>query len=239
MAGPRSRDAATGPVCPGRELRARSTAIDLDGLRSGSLPNARTILELRAQAGRLPARRRPRPGLHGSDAEIGDEDARNLIATASERTFDQDAAFGLRQLVDIAARGLSPGVNDPTTAVQALDQIHDALLRLGAPRLYSGVLRGDDGACGSLVPVHSWDDYVHLAIDEIRIYGEGSLQVSRRLHALLETLQPRLPECRRAAVEQQLRLLDGLDRGGLRTATPTASWARLQITAVGGTEGGG
>ena len=93
----------------------------------------------------------------GARGRLGDQrgGVRRLIATGPERTAHQDAAFGLRQLVDIGARGLSPGINDPTTAVQALGQIHDALLRLGSRKLHSGVLRDDDGRVRVLAPVHS------------------------------------------------------------------------------------
>ncbi len=59
-----------------------------------------------------------------------DRDVRRWIDLETERTMDQDVAFGIRQLVDIAEKGLSPAVNDPTTAVQVIDQIHDILLRL-------------------------------------------------------------------------------------------------------------
>ena len=58
-----------------------------------------------------------------------------------ERTFEQDPKYALRLLVDIAIRALSPAINDPTTAVQALDQIQDLLLRLGRRRLEIGAVR--------------------------------------------------------------------------------------------------
>ena len=213
------------------------TAISLDGLR-GLAERSDAILELRLQVGDFIPGGAPVLAVYGSEAEISPDQLGSLVATASERSFHQDAAFGLRQLVDIASRGLSPGINDPTTAVQAIDQIHDALLRLGSRRLHSGVLRGADDEVRVLVPVHSWHDYVHLAIDEIRIYSEGSLQVCRRLQGLLGDLRTRLPECRRAAVEEQLRLLDAaIDSGFSQQADRDR--ARLQITAVGGTEGGG
>ena len=67
----------------------------------------------------------------------------SALSVARERTVHQDAAFGFRQLVDIAERALSPGINDPTTAVQVLDQLHDLLRRL-APRVIPGEQRVDD-----------------------------------------------------------------------------------------------
>jgi uncharacterized membrane protein len=213
------------------------TAIDLDRMREiADRENA--IIELRAQVGDFLPSGAPLAAVFGADPEVDTAELATAIATAKERTFHQDAAFGLRQLADVAARGLSPGINDPTTAVQALDQIHDILLRLGEGRLYSGVLRGPEGEVRVLVPVHSWDDYVHLSIDEIRIYGEGSMQVSRRLHALLEDLRDRLPACRTPAVERQLELLDESVERGFANETDRRR-ARLTTSAVGGSEGGG
>lgn len=213
------------------------TTLDLEGMR-GLAAEIGGIVELRGQVGDFLPTGAPTIAVYGSDREVEPERLGDLIAIGRERTFGQDPAFGLRQLADIAARALSPGINDPTTAVQSLDQIHDALLRLGARELYSGVLRGPEGEVQVLVPVHSWEDYLHLGIDEIRIYGEGSLQVSRRLNSLLGDLRTRLPSCRRAAVEQQLRLLDAsIDTGFAHQADRDR--ARLQITAVGGAEAGG
>ncbi len=213
------------------------TAIDLAGLREVAV-GSEAIIELRAQVGDFLPAGAPLAVIFGRDPDVGPEALGPLIATAKERTFDQDAAFGLRQLVDVAARALSPGINDPTTAVQSLDQIHDILLELGGRQLYSGVLRGPEGEVRVLVPVHSWDDYVHLAIDEIRIDGEGSLQVSRRLQALLEDLRDRLPACRRPSVELQLELLDqSIERGFANDSDRER--ARLTTSAVGGAERGG
>jgi uncharacterized membrane protein len=133
---------------------------------------------------------------------------RDAVYVGPERTMTQDAAFGFRQLVDIAERALSPAVNDPTTAVQALDQLHD-LLRSLAVRAIPSPARVDEGGSLLLVlPQPSWAEYVALALDEIRQYGSGSIQVARRLRYLLLDLQAVAPEFRREPVARQLRLLD-------------------------------
>ena len=80
----------------------------------------------------------------------------------------QDAAFGFRQLVDIGERALSPGTNDPTTAVQALDELHDLLRRLAVRSFPSPVRLDEDGLLLLVLPRPSWADYVALAPDEIR-----------------------------------------------------------------------
>ncbi len=209
-------DEPTAVICWGQDPGV-VTAVDFDGLRKLATHRG-VILELLVEAGDFLTGGASLVAVHGNGAEVTDEEVRRLFAIGPERTSHQDAAFGLRQLVDIAARGLSPGINDPTTAVQALSQIHDALLRLGSRRLHSGVLRDADGAVRVLAPVHSWSDFVHLGLDEIRIYGEGSLQVSRRLNALLEDLSRRLPRCRLGPIDEQQRLLDASIESGFAMA---------------------
>ena len=119
----------------------------------------------------------------------------------------QDVGFGFRQLVDIAERALSPAINDPTTAVQCLDHLHDFLRRLVTRTFPSGSYLDGDGELRLVVPSARWEDYVSLAFDEVRQYGESSLQVSRRLHATIGDLLSIAPDERRAPLEDELRLL--------------------------------
>jgi uncharacterized membrane protein len=138
-------------------------------------------------------------------------DAKGLIKALSfgpERTLQQDTAFGFRQLVDIAERALSPGINDPTTAVQAIDQLHDLLRRMVRRRFPSASRRDETGAPRLICPRPDWGSYVRLALDEIRQYGRGSIQVTRRLRFLLEDLLRVAPAFRRGELEQQLALLE-------------------------------
>jgi uncharacterized membrane protein len=135
---------------------------------------------------------------------------RQALRLSPSRMIDQDPKYALRLLVDIAIRALSPAVNDPTTAVQALDQIEDLMRRLGRSRIETRVARDTAGAVRVLFPASTWDDYLSLAFDEIRQFGAASLQVSRRLRAALHGLIAAAPtEARRAAVR---RYLDHLDR---------------------------
>lgn len=130
------------------------------------------------------------------------------IHTGLERTMTQDAAFGFRQIVDIGERALSPGVNDPTTAVQALDELHDLLRRLATRDMPSPDRLSDGGELLLRLPRLDWADYVSLALDEIRQYGVGSIQVARRLRSLLLDLLAVAPAFRAASVNRQIRLLD-------------------------------
>jgi uncharacterized membrane protein len=140
------------------------------------------------------------------------------VFISAERSPHQDPAFGFRQLVDIAERALSPSLNDPSTAVQALDEIHD-LLRMLAPRRFPSSLRLDEaGAVRLIVPRPDWEGYVHLAFDEIRHHGAGSIQIARRMRAAIEDLIQVAPADRRAALEEQRALLEEGAREQMKTA---------------------
>jgi uncharacterized membrane protein len=132
----------------------------------------------------------------------------HAVTLSDERTIDQDPLYALRLLVDIATRALSPAVNDPTTAVQALDRIEDLLSVLATRRLDRGTIRDDDGRVRLVVPLPGWEDFVTVGLTEIRQYGASSLQVVRRLRAVLEDLIDRAPAARRPALEAELRRLD-------------------------------
>ncbi len=146
--------------------------------------------------------------VHDEHDRIDDKWLRGTVATGDERTMRQDPAFAFRLFADISAKALSPGVNDPTTSTQALDQIELLLRQVGNRRLVPGVGRDGSGTVRFRYRAPSWEDYLSLAIDETRHYGSGSLQVMRRLRALLEAVHASVPESRRAAVEAELALLD-------------------------------
>lgn len=128
------------------------------------------------------------------------------VRQGKDRAVDQDIAFGIRQLVDVAERALSPGINDPTTAVQAIDRIHEILRYLSSCPLRPPTEQLDPRH----VVVHwpRWEDYLRLAADEPRTYGATSIQVVRRLRALLLDLLELAPPERREAVREHLAALD-------------------------------
>ena len=89
-----------------------------------------------------------------------------MLALGEERTIEQDPAFALRILVDIAIRALSPAVNDPNTACQVMGGIEDLLLVIGESDLRGrGELRDGEGRVRVLVRTRSWDDVLALAPD--------------------------------------------------------------------------
>jgi len=136
----------------------------------------------------------------GATRRIDERALRNAVELGPERTFEQDPKYAIRLLVDIAIRALSPAVNDPTTAVQALDQIGDLLLRLGRRHLEIGDFHDARGTLRVVMAFPTWDDFILLAFDEIRSYGATSVQVMRRMKALVRDLLAAVPEERRLAL---------------------------------------
>jgi uncharacterized membrane protein len=153
----------------------------------------------------------PTPLLHvyGAGRNIDAHALRDAITLGDQRTFDQDPKYAIRLLVDIAIKALSPAVNDPTTAVQAVDQIEDLLLRLGLCRLEIGEFHDRGGHLRLVVPFPTWEDFLRLALEEIRACGATSVQVMRRMEALASDLLLTMPKPRHEAVKQwEARLRD-------------------------------
>jgi uncharacterized membrane protein len=148
------------------------------------------------------------------------------IGFNAERSMEQDPAFGLRQLVDIGERALSTGVNDPTTAIQALDRIHDLLGRLIEVDFPSEYRVDDDGRLLLILHRPDWDDYVALGLDELRIYGGGSIQVMRRIRFIVEDLLQVAREDRRPPLRRQLILLEATIEAGLAVEQDRATASR-------------
>lgn len=157
--------------------------------------------------------------VHGDD--LPDEAAlRAPVHLGKERVLDEDPGFGLRQLVDIAERALSPGINDPTTAVQVIDQLHDLLRRLAARPLPRRQTFGVDGRLAVHVPQATFEDHLHLAVDEIAHWGADSPRVQRRLQAMLIDVQEAAVPANRSAVARALRSLDSSSHRGADAPSP-------------------
>lgn len=165
------------------------------------------VLEVTVRVGQAVPGEYPVVRVRGSGSS--DHDAiRAALTIGPERTMDQDPAFGFRQLVDIATRALSPGINDPTTAHEVVDQLHDLLRRLGRRQIPGHQRIDDDGNLRLLVSTTDWDDYVALACDEIRQYGATSTQVTAALDRMIDDLIGVVPGSRRPAIDRQRRALD-------------------------------
>jgi uncharacterized membrane protein len=166
------------------------------------------VIELLPRAGDLIATGFPLFRVYADpQSSIDDTWLRGTVATGDERTMRQDPAFAFRLLADISAKALSPGVNDPTTSTQAMDQIELLLRQVGGRRLTSAGV-APDGTVRLRYRGPSWEDLLSLAVDETRRYGEGSIQVMRRLRALLINVHQAVPAFRRPPVEERISLLE-------------------------------
>jgi uncharacterized membrane protein len=166
------------------------------------------VIEVVAAVGDTVLEMTPLLRVYGTRQAMDESALKNTFEIGDERTFEQDPKYALRLVVDIAIKALSPAINDPTTAVQALDQIEDLLIRLGHRRLRIGEYRDDQGTLRLVVPFPAWEDFLRLALDEIRFCGANSVQVMRRMNALIENLIAVLPAKRHAALrhwEKRLR----------------------------------
>ncbi len=129
------------------------------------------------------------------------------IAVGQERTLEQDPTFAFRIIVDIALKALSPAINDPTTAVLALDRLQHLLRVVGNRHLDDGLIRDDTGRLRLVYRTPDWEDFVPLAVTEIRQFGGESIQIARRLRAMLESLIQAVPEARAALLRKELAIL--------------------------------
>jgi uncharacterized membrane protein len=187
-------------------------AIHLRGLIREALKRDCAI-ELTCSVGDFTPPASPVIHLHNIQAAEQIPDARALagmIALGQERSIEEDPAFALRIMVDIAIRALSPAVNDPTTGVQLINQV-ETLIHGLVPYLDTAghlVVSDPQGTVRLVVPVRTFEDYLRLAVTEIREYGGTSTQVCRRLRSMLEGLADIVgPDCL-PAVRAELARLD-------------------------------
>ncbi len=209
------------------------TQIDHEGLvriaREGHC-----VLTLRPALGEFVPAGAPLFEVSGTTERVDRTAAIGSVHLGLERTLDQDMAYGLRLLVDIAERSLSDGpFLDPTTAVQAIDRLHDCLRQL-APRAFpDGRYRDERGEVRLVTPSMTWEDYIHLAFDEIRLAGAGSPQVTRRLRAAIEDLLAVAPVGRQGPLREQLKLLQSGIQSELSETSDRTHASRADPSGIG------
>ena len=166
------------------------------------------VIEFMPQVGDFVAYEEPLFALYGGAAVIDDQKLRATVAFGPERTMEQDPMFAFRILVDIALKALSPAINDPTTAVLALDQVHRLLKAVGRRHLRREQISDDAGQTRLVFRTPSWEDFVNVACNEIRTCGATSVQVARRMRAMLDNLVGSLPTHRHATLVHERNCLD-------------------------------
>ena len=138
-----------------------------------------------------------------------DEDARSALRAAfvlgPERTRQQDAELGIRQLADIAVRALSPAINDPTTATLSIDRLGQLLVR-AASRVETEVIAGSGGA-HVFLRGPSFARLVDVAFTQIRHYGAGDAVVATHLMTTMSEVARRVPSGQRAPLRDQATAL--------------------------------
>jgi uncharacterized membrane protein len=182
-------------------------AVEIDRLVAEAM-RCDGVVEVVPQVGDFVATDEPLFNLYGGAAAIDDQVLRKAVALGPERTMEQDPMFSFRILVDIALKALSPAINDPTTGVLALDQIHRLLRLVGKRRLHDDTIHDAEGRARVILRTPNWADFVHISCCEIRACGANNLQIARRMRAMLDNLIHTLPASRHAALRQQRDLLD-------------------------------
>jgi uncharacterized membrane protein len=176
---------------------------------------------------------------------------RGMFALGDERTIEQDPAFAIRIMVDVAIKALSSAINDPTTATQVLNHLTELLRQIGSTPLAGRTrfIRDEAGSVRVVSPVRCWEDFLALAVTEIREYGADSIQVLRRLRSTLEELHETVLPEHQADVEGELARLDAtlelrfgnsvdLDRAGVSDrqgigGQASAAFARVREQSLG------
>lgn len=152
-------------------------------------------------------------------------DVNKAVATGFERTNVQDVGYGFRQLVDVGVRALSPGINDPTTAVHVIGHLSDLLCRLAGRNPGPRHLTDDAGRVRVILSLPTLRDLLDLAMNQPRHYGATDPAVAARLLALLHELASCDGESR-----YRTEILDHLGR--MRNAIGAADYSVPERTSL-------
>lgn len=152
----------------------------------------RTVVRMERGVGQFVIEKTPIASLLGTAAPSDDDRKRlgELYAVGLQRTVEQDAAFGIRQIVDVALKALSPGINDTTTAVMCIDYLTAILVRLTDRRIES-CYRAEDGELRLLTCGPTYAGIVGEAFDQIRQNADGNVAILEGLLGSLELLAGR------------------------------------------------
>jgi uncharacterized membrane protein len=166
------------------------------------------VIRVKVAPGAWVQRHAPLFEVWGVGAEnIGDE-LRELVSVGDERVVFQDVAFGVQQLVDIAVKALSPGINDPTTARNALHRIVEILVAAGRAELMPAEHHDDSGRLRLYAPRADLAQLLRTAFEEIQHFSRGIPAISRSLHEALDMIESTVDPAQRptvAAACEQLR----------------------------------
>jgi uncharacterized membrane protein len=165
--------------------------------------------------------------------DIPAERLHKTVALGQERTLEQDPMYAFRIIVDIASKALSPAINDPTTAVLAIDQIHHLLRAVGSRNLAEGHVPDRTGQVRLVYRTPDWEDFVHLAVTEIRQYGRESIQIMRRLRAMLEKPHPDIAPAPRGAAASGAQSASGFVEADVSRSGRSGSGENSRLARYG------
>ncbi len=135
------------------------------------------------------------------------EEINEFFTLERHRTIEKDAGFGIRQIVDIALKALSPGINDTTTAVSCIDNLGEIVGEIARRRMPAKV-RSKTGVPRVIVATPDFEDYVETAFDQIRISGKANFAIFERLlSAITFVAECTTDDTRRGALEKQVALI--------------------------------
>jgi uncharacterized membrane protein len=204
---PRQKRGAPGRIVEHQGRSAIVLAVNVKALVAQA-GKADALIEFVPRVGDFVAAGEPLFLLYAGNAAIDERALRAQVAFGPERTIEQDSTFAFRVIVDVAIKALSKAINDPTTAVLAIDQLQRLLRQVGRRHLRDDAIFDPEGKLRLIFPTPNWEDFVKLTFSEIRLYGAENFQVARRLRALIESLAESLPESRRPALRGESELLD-------------------------------
>jgi uncharacterized membrane protein len=192
-----------------RRTHRRSRGVLL-GVNIGRLLQLATahdcVIRFTAHIGQNLSNGMPLAEIYGRDGPSS-EQILHAVQFGRERTLYEDPAYGIRELVDIGCQALSPAVNAPTTAVQVIDRLTDLLARIGNRPDPTGLFVDEHTVVRLVIPTTTWQEMVNLAFTELRTFGVGSPQVTRRLAAALNELTTLVPTHRAPDLKHQQTLL--------------------------------
>lgn len=167
------------------------------------------LLRMELAVGEFAIESQPLASLAGGkpDAEAEAEELDDLYAIDTERTIEQDAAFGLQQIIDVAARALSPGINNPGTATLCIDWLTALLVRLAHRRLPSRI-RVYEGKPRVLAKGPSFESLTALVFGALVRYANGKPEVLDSLEAAARIIERAAPRRRRFAMQAHLEAIE-------------------------------
>lgn len=198
------RSQAPGPVLPRRPGYVQR--VDVDALADGLPPSAERVAILVCPGDFVSAESTVVEVWPAGAAQLCRDPVLGALSIASERDLDQDVDFGVRQLTDTAIKAMSPGINDPATAVTCIGYLRSILVRLTERADLPAVRRYPDRPLTVIVRRRGFDEYFESTL-QINRYLQGDAWV---IGELLQALQACVDTARRHHAGERVRILQDI-----------------------------